>query len=111
MAAQVPRGDAPLVVDLDGLQQVAEQGIVSRVVVENEHHKIVHFTFAPGQELSEHAASVPAVIQVLDGEGTVRLGDDVHPARRGMFFYMTAGLRHAVRADGALTMLLTMFRS
>lgn len=111
MTAEVPRGDAPLVVDLDALQQVAEQGIVSRVLVENEHHKIVHFTFAPGQELSEHTASVPAVIQILDGEGAVRLGGEDHRAHRGMLFYMTAGLRHAIHADGTLTMLLTMFRT
>jgi quercetin dioxygenase-like cupin family protein len=111
METGIPRGDAPLAVDLEVLRQVAEGGIVSKVVVENEHHKIVHFTFAPGQELSEHTASVPAVIHVLDGEGTVRLGDDDHEARRGMVYYMPAGLRHAVQARGELTFLLTMFRT
>jgi quercetin dioxygenase-like cupin family protein len=111
MATDVERGDAPFVVDLEELRHVADQGIVSRVVIENEHHKIVHFTFAAGQELSEHTASVPAVIEILGGEGVVRLGDDEHTARRGMLFYMTAGLRHAIRAHGELTMLLTMFRT
>ena len=28
---------------------VAEQGIVSKAIVENEHHKIVHFTLAAGR--------------------------------------------------------------
>ena len=42
-------------------------------IVENEHHKIIHFTFAPGQELSEHTASVPAAIHILRGEGAVIL--------------------------------------
>ena len=111
MATDVPSGDTPLAIDLETLTQVAEQGIVSRVVVENEYHKLVHFTFAPGQELSEHAAAAPAVIHVLGGEGVVRLGGDSHAARRGMLFYLTPGLRHAVRADAELTMLLTLFKT
>jgi quercetin dioxygenase-like cupin family protein len=111
MEAPVPRGDTPLTVDLSALRQVAEQGIVSRVVVENEHHKIVHFTFAPGQELSEHTASVPAVIQVLDGEGVVKLGDQSYEARPGMLFYLTAGLSHAVQATAETRLLLTLFRT
>ncbi len=101
----------PLVVDLAALVDVAEKGIVSKAIVENEHHKIVHFTFADGQELSEHTASVPAVIHVLQGEGTVTLGDETHEARPGMFYYMPAELRHAVVARGELVFLLTMFKT
>ena len=63
-------GDRPATFDLVALAEVAEGGIVSKTLVENEHHKLVHFTFAPGQELSEHTASVPAVIHVLAGAGT-----------------------------------------
>ena len=62
---------------------VAEQGIVSKAIVENEHHKIIHFTLAAGQELSEHTASVPAVIQVLQGKGTVSLGGNGTRLGRG----------------------------
>jgi len=79
--------------------------------VENEHHKIVLFTFAPGQELSEHTASVPAVIHVLSGDGVVTLDGTRHPASAGMLFYMPAELRHAVHAENGLVFLLTMFRT
>ena len=64
--------DQPIVADLQAMAQVADQGIVSKSIVENEHHKIIHFTFAPGQELSEHTASVPAAIQILGGAGDGR---------------------------------------
>ena len=104
-------GDQAASFDLVALAEVAEGGIVSKTLVENEHHKLVHFTFAPGQELSEHTASVPAVIHVLSGEGTVRLGAEEHRARPGGLFYMPAGLPHAVHADGELVFLLTMFRT
>jgi quercetin dioxygenase-like cupin family protein len=101
----------PLVADLDEMVEVADQGIVSKAIVENEHHKLIHFTLAAGQELSEHTASVPAVIHVLRGTGTVSLGGVVHEARPGMLFYMPAELKHAVVAGGDLVFLLTMFRT
>ena len=101
----------PLVADLAELSQVAEGGIVSKPIVENEHHKIVLFTFAPGQELSEHTASVPAVIHVLEGGGRVVLDGVAHEAGPGKLFYMPAELRHAVQAETPFTMLLTMFRT
>jgi len=104
-------GDQPASFDLVALVEVAEGGIVSKTLVENEHHKLVHFTFAPGQELSEHTASVPAVIHVLSGTGAVWLGAEEHRAQPGSLFYMPAGLPHAVHADGELVFLLTMFRT
>jgi quercetin dioxygenase-like cupin family protein len=102
---------SPVVADLEAMVDVAEQGIVSKAIIENEHHKLIHFTLAAGQELSEHTASVPAVIQVLRGRGTVTLGGQVHEGRPGMLFYMPAELKHAVFADADLVFLLTMFRT
>jgi quercetin dioxygenase-like cupin family protein len=101
----------PLVADLEAMVDVAEQGIVSKAIVENDHHKIIHFTLADGQELSEHTASVPAVIQILQGRGTVTLGGQVYEGRPGMLFYMPAEMKHAVVADEDLVFLLTMFRT
>lgn len=100
-----------IVVDLEAMTQVADQGIVSKSIVENEHHKIVLFSFAPGQELSEHTASVPAVIHILKGEGAVVLGGVSHDADPGKLYYMPAHLTHAVRAHSELVFLLTMFRT
>jgi quercetin dioxygenase-like cupin family protein len=103
--------DKPVVADLEAMVDVAEQGIVSKAIFENEHHKLIHFTLAAGQELSEHTASVPAVIQILQGRGTVTLGGEAHEGRPGMLYYMPADLKHAVVADEDLVFLLTMFRT
>ena len=101
----------PVVADLDAMVDVAQSGIVSKSIVENEHHKIIHFTLAAGQELSEHTASVPAVIHILNGRGTVTLAGKQHTAAPGMLYYMPAELRHAVVAEDDLSFLLTMFRT
>jgi quercetin dioxygenase-like cupin family protein len=100
-----------VVADLEAMVDVADQGIVSKAIVENEHHKVIHFTLAAGQELSEHTASVPAVIQILQGRGTVTLGGETYEGRPGMLYYMPAELKHAVVADEDLVFLLTMFRT
>ena len=100
----------PVVADLR-TPEFAHEAIVSRSLVENDHHKIILFTLSAGQELSEHTASVPASIHILDGEGTVELAGKEHDARPGMLYYMPAELRHAVRARGDLAFLLTMFRT
>jgi quercetin dioxygenase-like cupin family protein len=100
-----------VVADLDEMTQVADQGIVSKAIVENEHHKLVHFTLAAGQELSEHTASVPAAIHVLRGSGTVVLDGVEYETGPGKLYYMPAELKHAVRAREELVFLLTMFRT
>jgi len=101
----------PIVADLEAMVEIARDGIVSKAIVENEHHKIIHFSFAAGQELSEHTASVPAAIHILRGHARVSLGGETHEAQPGSFFYMPAELKHAVFADEELAFLLTMFRT
>ncbi len=101
----------PVAADLATMSEFARDGIVSKSIVENDHHKIILFTLAAGQELSEHTASVPASIHVVSGAGTVELAGEEHEARPGMLYYMPAELRHAVRARDDLVFLLTMFRT
>jgi quercetin dioxygenase-like cupin family protein len=103
--------EQPVVADLEAMVQIADSGIVSKSIVENEHHKIILFCLAKGQELSEHTASVPAMIHVLRGKGAVRLGGEEHQAGPGKLYYMPAELRHAVVAEDELVFLLTMFRT
>jgi quercetin dioxygenase-like cupin family protein len=100
----------PVAVDLVAMSEFARDGIVSKSIVENERHKVIVFALAAGQELSEHTASVPAVIHVVSGVGTVELGGQEHEARPGMLYYMPAESRHAVRARDDLVFVLTMFR-
>jgi len=101
----------PVTADLATMSEFARDGIVSKSVVENDHHKIILFALAGGQELSEHTASVAASIHVVSGAGTVTLAGQEHEARPGMLYYMPAELRHAIYAREDLVFLLTMFRT
>lgn len=92
------------------LKEVAppQNGILSRTLYSAGGSKTVLFAFDAGQELSEHTASRPAILHVLSGQGTLKLGDEEKPANPGTWVYMPAGLVHAVRAESPLTMLLTL---
>lgn len=96
--------------DLIGDSPTPDKGILSQTLLDTPTMKLVLFQFAPGEELSEHTASMPAVIQPLSGEMRLTLGDDVHEVQPGAFVYMPARLEHAVYAKTALVMLLQLLK-
>ena len=96
--------------DLAGQVQPPAEGILSRTLYNDERVKAVLFGFGAGEELSEHTASMPAILEFLTGEASVTLGDDTLDARPGTLIHMPAGLRHAVRAKAPTIMLLLLLK-
>jgi quercetin dioxygenase-like cupin family protein len=92
------------------MTDIAVDSIVSRTIVAEPALRVVLFGFAPGQELTEHKTPMAATIQILAGEGTLVLGDEPLPAHPGDLFYMQPNLPHSVKAETALTLLLTMVK-
>jgi quercetin dioxygenase-like cupin family protein len=93
--------------------QVADipaDSIISRTLFSDEGIKVVLFGFAQGQELSEHTASQPAIIQLIAGEATLTLGKDKHNAKAGTWVHMPPNLPHSVEAKTEVTMLLTLLK-
>lgn len=95
--------------DLCGsIDEVPADSIVSKNVYEDEWVKVILFGFAPGQELSEHTASKPAVLHFLEGEAQVTLGEQAYEAGEGFWAHMPARLPHSVLAKTAVKMLLLL---
>ncbi len=68
------------------------------------------FAFDTGQELTEHTAAVPAILQVVRGRLHVRLGDEAADVGPGSWVHMPAHLSHSVTAEEPTVMLLTLLR-
>jgi quercetin dioxygenase-like cupin family protein len=85
-----------------------DNGILSRTLFSDDRLKAVAFGFAQGEELSEHTASMPAVLDFLRGEARLTLGDDTLEAVPGTWVHMPKGLRHSVRAKTPVVMLLLL---
>jgi quercetin dioxygenase-like cupin family protein len=92
--------------DLAKAVQPPEKGILSRTLYNDDRLKVVIFGFAQGEELSEHTASMPAVLHFLQGEAKLTLGDDRHEAKAGTWVHMPKGMRHSIQAKTPLVMLL-----
>ena len=90
------------------VETIPTDSIVSRTVYRDSSLKAIVFAFAPGQELSEHTASVPAIIQILEGECDVTLGESHYEARPGFWVRMPARLPHSLLARTPVKMLLLM---
>lgn len=102
--------DYTLFVDLAKEVQPPDKGILSRTLFNDDRMKVVIFGFAQGDELSEHTASMPAVLHFLQGEATVTLGDDVHEVKAGTWVHMPTGLRHSIQAKTPVVMLLLLMK-
>ena len=98
------------IADLAAQAEPPAQGILSRTIHNDEQLKAVVFGFDQGQELTEHTASKPALLQIIRGEAALTLGDDTIEAQAGTWIHMPAGLRHAVRARTPVVMLLVLLK-
>lgn len=84
--------------------------ILSRTVHQDGGSKVTIFGFAAGQSLSEHTAAVPAIVHILQGEGTLTLGTESHDVTAGAWAHMPAHLPHSITARTPLIMLLIMLK-
>jgi quercetin dioxygenase-like cupin family protein len=90
--------------------QPPDKGILSRTLFNDDRLKAVLFAFAQGEELSEHTASMPAVLHFLQGQATLTLGDETVNAKAGTWVHMAKGQRHAIQAQTPVLMLLLLMK-
>ena len=96
--------------DLAKEVQPPDKGILSRTLDNDDRLKAVIFGFAQGEELSEHTASMPAVLHFLQGVAKLTLGDDTLEARPGAWVHMPTGLGHGIQAKTPVVMLLLLLK-
>lgn len=93
------------------LMNCQEGSIVSRTIVDKPEGTVTVFAFDQGQNLSEHTAPFDALVQVIDGQGTVTINGIDHTVPTNGAILMPAHIPHAVRADMRFKMILTLIRS
>ena len=90
--------------------EVPSDAILSRTFYKDDRLSAVLFSFAPGQELSEHTSAFPAVLHFLSGRARLTLGSDETIVEAGAWVRMEPKLPHSVVAETPVVMLLTMLR-
>ncbi len=92
------------------IPEIPSDSIISRTIYQDDQVKVILFGFAAGQELSEHTASKPAIIHIVQGKARLTLGGDAMPAGEGAWAHMPPQLPHSVFAETPVTMLLYLFQ-
>lgn len=90
--------------------QAPDKGILSRTIFNSDRLKAVLFSFAAGEELSEHTASMPAIMHFLQGECKITLDDDTLDAGPGAWVHMPEKMRHSIQAKTPVVMLLLLLK-
>ena len=85
-----------------------EHGIVSRTLLAAPGVRVVLFSFAAGQEMSEHTSTARALIQVLAGACEFSVEGKPRTLRAGDLLHLPPKAPHALRATEPMTMLLTL---
>ena len=93
---------------LDTLIEVAPESTVSRTVLKAEGARLVLFAFDAGQELTEHTAAVPILLQVLDGHLRVGADGEHVELTPGGLVHIGARVPHEILAMQPSRMILTM---
>jgi len=91
--------------------EIPENGTLSRVVFNADGLRVVLFAFDTGEQLTDHAATVPAVVQVVKGRLEMTLGDQKVEIGPGSWVHMEAHLVHALVALEPSVVILTLQRS
>ena len=98
------------IVDLRAPVETPADGIVSRAIYNDDDVRVVHFSFAAGQQLSDHTAAMPVTLEVVEGEATITVGDDVIEGRAGTWMHLPGNTPHSVVAKTPLVLLLTLLK-
>lgn len=97
--------------DLGALIEINEDATVSRTVLKAEGARIVLFSFDAGQELTEHTAAMPVLLQVLSGRLAITAAGQTHDLVPGDLIHLPTRLPHAVLAHEPSILQLTMLDS
>lgn len=90
--------------------EIPVDGTLSRVLFKGDGIRVVVFAFDEGQELTDHTAAVPAILQVVEGRLDLTLGEESVEVSADSWVYMEANLNHAIVALEPSVVLLTLQR-
>ena len=71
-----------------------------RVLSDNKHAQVMHITLQPGEALKKHITPVDALFYVLEGTGTVEIGDETVDVQAGTLIESPARIPHRLMNEG-----------
>jgi quercetin dioxygenase-like cupin family protein len=86
-------------------------GVMSKVLFKDKNCQYTLFCLAADTSISEHTSTRNAVINVIEGRGTLTLEGQEIKLEPGLFVFMKAHAPHALKAEQNLAFILTLSES
>lgn len=85
-----------------------QTGVKSKVLLEDGNCQCALMSLAEGMHIAEHDNPRNATVNVIEGQGVLSLEGKEVVLESGIFVFIPASARHAVKAVTNLTFLLTL---
>ncbi len=105
-----PTPTSTVIASLSAELEISKDGTLSRVLYKDDDIRLVLFGFDTDQELTEHTAALPAILQVISGRAEIGLGEQKVITEPGAWIHMPAHQSHSVLALEPTVLLLTLLR-
>lgn len=102
--------DFSTALDLRSLIEYQPGQVVSRTLAQVALANITLFSLDAGEGISTHKTSGDAMVQILDGEAEITIGDTVVVAKAGETVIMPSDIPHSLEARQRFKMLLTVLK-
>ncbi|ADL07351.1 cupin domain-containing protein [Thermosediminibacter oceani] len=94
--------------DIGDLVDYREGRVESRTLAQGKNVTLTLFAFDKGEEISAHSSPGDALVQILDGEAEITVGDRKFRLKAGQMIVMPAGIPHALYAVERFKMFLAV---
>ncbi|MGB2706134.1 MAG: cupin domain-containing protein [Candidatus Omnitrophota bacterium] len=98
------------VINLAELVSYQDGSIVSREIIKKDTGTVSAFAFDKDQGLSEHTAPFDAMVYILDGKASIRIGEGLFEVKAGESIIMPANKPHSLKANERFKVLLVMIK-
>ena len=108
--ARTPSDESLVVSGLVDALPITASATTSRSLVDNDQVRVVAFAFDSGEQLTEHTAAMPVVVQLITGSMRFDVADESHQLTAGDCVYLPARQPHSLEALEPSVMTLVMIR-
>lgn len=100
--------DSTIISDISASLEIPDGGVLSKVLFRSAKIRVVGFAFDTDQELTEHTAAVPVIIEVVSGRFRFTVGDETQEIGPQSWTYLAASAPHSLVALEPSRLLLTL---
>lgn len=98
------------VLNLKELISYQKGQVLSMTLAQIPSFNITLFSLAEGEGISTHITAGDAMVQILDGEAEITIGDKTLTVKEGETVIMPSNIPHGLEARKAFKMLLTVIK-